>query len=74
MEPESSVGTLTADGLRVYGTTGAVVVESSKDALVRIYNTAGSLIRSEQVAAGKTRIDSLNRGIYVVNGVKVIVK
>ena len=74
MEPESSVGTLTADGLRVYGTTGAVVVESSKDALVRIYNTAGSLIRSEQVAAGKTKIDSLNRGIYVVNGVKVIVK
>ncbi len=74
MEPESSVGTLTADGLRVYGTTGAVVVESSKDAMVRVYNTAGSLIRSEQVATGKTKIDSLNRGIYVVNGVKVIVK
>lgn len=74
MTPESSVGTLTADGLRVYGTTGAVVVESPSDALVRIYNTAGSLIRSEQVAAGKTKIDSLSRGIYVVNGVKVIVK
>ena len=70
----SSVGLLTADGLRVYGTTGAVVVESPADATVRIYNAAGSLLRSAEVGAGKTRVDGLNRGIYVVNGVKVIVK
>ena len=69
----SGVGMLTADGLRVYGTVGAVVVESASEATVRVYNAAGSLVRRADVA-GKTRIEGLQRGVYIVNGVKVIVK
>ena len=69
----SGVGMLTADGLRVYGTVGAVVVESATEATVRVYNAAGSLVRRADVA-GKTRIEGLQRGVYIVNGVKVIVK
>ena len=69
----SGVGMLTADGLRVYGTVGAVVVESAAEATVRVYNAAGSLVRRADVA-GKTRIEGLQRGVYIVNGVKVIVK
>ena len=69
----SGVGMLTADGLRVYGTDGAVVVESASEATVRVYNAAGSLVRRADVA-GKTRIEGLQRGVYIVNGVKVIVK
>ena len=64
---------LTADGLRVYGTVGAVVVESASEATVRVNNAAGSLVRRADVA-GKTRIEGLQRGVYIVNGVKVIVK
>ena len=71
---DDSVGVLTADGLRVYGATSSIVVNSPAETTVRVYNTAGSLIRSEQVVAGKNVIDSLSRGIYIVNGVKVIVK
>ena len=73
MTPNSGVGMLTADGLRVYGTVGAVVVESATEATVRVYNAAGSLVRRADVA-GKTRIEGLQRGVYIVNGVKVIVK
>ena len=69
----SGVGMLTADGLRVYGTVGAVVVESASEATVRVYNAAGSLVRRADVT-GKTRIEGLQRGVYIVNGVKVIVK
>ena len=69
----SGVGMLTADGIRVYGTVGAVVVESATEATVRVYNAAGSLVRRADVA-GKTRIEGLQRGVYIVNGVKVIVK
>ena len=69
----SGVGMLTADGFRVYGTVGAVVVESATEATVRVYNAAGSLVRRADVA-GKTRIEGLQRGVYIVNGVKVIVK
>ena len=73
MTPNSGVGMLTADGLRVYGTVGAVVVESASEATVCVYNAAGSLVRRADVA-GKTRIEGLQRGVYIVNGVKVIVK
>ena len=73
MTPNSGVGMLTAEGLRVYGTVGAVVVESASEATVRVYNAAGSLVRRADVA-GKTRIEGLQRGVYIVNGVKVIVK
>ena len=73
MTPNAGVGMLTADGLRVYGTVGAVVVESATEATVRVYNAAGSLVRRADVA-GKTRIEGLQRGVYIVNGVKVIVK
>ena len=73
MTPNSGVGMLTADGLRVYGTVGAVVVESASEATVRVYNAAGSLVRRADMA-GKTRIEGLQRGVYIVNGVKVIVK
>ena len=73
MTLNSGVGMLTADGLRVYGTVGAVVVESASEATVRVYNAAGSLVRRADVA-GKTRIEGLQRGVYIVNGVKVIVK
>ena len=73
MTPNSGVGMLTADGLRVYGTVGAVVVESASEATVRVYNASGSLVRRADVA-GKTRIEGLQRGVYIVNGVKVIVK
>ena len=73
MTPNSGVGMLTADGLRVYGTVGAVAVESATEATVRVYNAAGSLVRRADVA-GKTRIEGLQRGVYIVNGVKVIVK
>ena len=73
MSDNSGVGVLTADGLRVYGAINAIVVESASETTVRVYNATGSLVRSAEVS-GKARIEGLQRGVYIVNGVKVIVK
>ena len=41
---------------------------------LHIYNATGVLLRSVEVSQGTTHIDGLPLGIYLVNGVKVIVR
>ena len=62
------------DRLHIYGTTGAIIVESPSKVAIRIYNATGLLLRTTEVSEGTTRIGGLPFGIYLVNGVKVIVK
>lgn len=70
----SSVGSLTAEGMRVYGAAGCVWIESDVQGEVRVFNAAGVMVRSLSIEAGKQRIEGLNAGVYVVNGVKVVVR
>lgn len=49
-----------------------VIVKTSDEIDVNIYNAAGAQVASQKVAAGTSHI-ALPLGIYVVNGVKVIV-
>ena len=60
--------------LRIYGTVDAIIVESSSKATIRIYNATGLLLRKAEVGEGTTHIGGLPLGIYLVNGVKVIVE
>lgn len=70
----SSVGELTADGMKVYGGAGCIYILTDRDNDVRIYNTAGVQVRGIRATAGKNRVDGIVSGIYVVNGAKVIVR
>ena len=53
---------------------GYLEITSGKDANVRISNLGGMLIDKEQMMAGETRIVNVPAGVYIVNGVKIIVK
>ena len=70
----SGVDSVGIDGFRAYGGNGCIVVEADAEASVSVYNMLGVLVRRAEVAAGKTRIDGVGAGVYIVNGVKVMVK
>lgn len=70
----SSVGELTADGMKVYGGAGCIYILTDRDNDVRIYNAAGVQVRGIRATTGKNRVDGIGSGIYVVNGAKLIVR
>ena len=53
---------------------GYLQIISGKDANVRINSLNGMQIATEQMSAGDTRTINLPSGVYIVNGMKVIVK
>ena len=74
LEQISGVGMVTVDGLYVKGVNNAIEVVASGKAIVSVYDLGGRLIRSVEVNEGKTLIEGLVEGIYLVNRVKVYVK
>ena len=69
----SGISMIGVDGT-VYGGDGCIFVVTEFEASIYVYNTAGVLVRRAEVEAGTTRIDGIGAGVYVVNGVKVMVK
>ena len=53
---------------------GFLQISSGKDANVHINSLNGMQIVKEQMSAGDTRTINLPAGVYIVNGMKVIVK
>lgn len=58
----------------VTGGKGSIAVTVGKAQLVRVYSTTGALLRTEQVSQGFTLLQGIAPGIYIVNGVKVMVE
>ncbi len=56
------------------GGQGQIGIGAGKAQIVRIYTTAGALVRTEQVPEGFTALQGFAPGIYIVNGQKVIVE
>lgn len=54
------------------GTTGVEGIAAGEDALVDVYTIGGVLVRSQVEASGAT--DGLAKGLYIVDGKKVVVK
>ena len=54
------------------GTTGVDGIEAEGNALVDVYTIGGVQVRSQVAASEAT--DGLAKGIYIVNGKKVVVK
>ena len=74
LEKVSGVGAVTVDGLYVKGVNNAIEVVAPGKTIVSVYDLGGRLIRSVEVNEGKTLIEGLVEGIYLVNRVKVYVK
>ena len=54
------------------GTTGVEGIAAEEDALVDVYTIDGVMVRSQVEASGAT--DGLAKGLYIVDGKKVVVK
>lgn len=64
----------TADGFSVTSGRGALTVTATRTADVAVVTAAGQLVARATVASGETRAFSLQKGVYLVNGKKLIVK
>lgn len=71
---EAGISATDADALKVYGTRGAIVVESPDARRVTVYDLSGRAVRIAEVEAGKTTLDGFNAGIYIVERKKVAVR
>jgi hypothetical protein len=63
-----------ADGIKIYTSEGALVVESSVETTLPLYSTDGRLVERLQIAAGKNIFNTLEKGLYIINGKKVTIK
>ncbi|MBO4596917.1 MAG: hypothetical protein J5676_03435 [Bacteroidaceae bacterium] len=69
----TAVDAVSTENFTVSGANGVIVVNSDKSQNVLVYTSAGKLVKSAEVAEGETTI-SVNPGMYIVNGQKVLVK
>ena len=60
--------------LAVQSGKGYVRITAGKDANVRVSTLNGMQMAKEQMYAGDTRTINLPSGIYIINGMKIIVK
>ena len=60
--------------LMVASGNGMITLTSTIDQNVRVNSTSGVLVNNAKMQAGETRTINVPAGIYVINGVKIIVK
>ncbi len=60
--------------LSVIGGQGRILIETSQALHTTLYNTTGIAVRQLDIPAGITEVRDLTRGIYLIEGKKVIVK
>ena len=58
----------------IYGGHGEIIISSDRSQTVKIFNLSGQKVTSVAVQAGERRVIPVPSGIYIVNGIKVIVK
>lgn len=59
---------------RVYANGSDIIVEADKDMNVNVYTVSGLLYKTLDVKAGRNVFDGNDAGIYIANGVKLIIK
>ena len=71
-EPENAEDEMGEDCIIVYSADGNLVVESTYDVRLPLTTVAGQFVRYVNVRAGKNIYHNLQKGVYVINGQKVI--
>lgn len=69
-----NVSAVTSDGIEVSGAPGKIVIRSAQDANVTIYDLCGRVVSNMAVAGGADAEVSVEAGIYIAAGTKVLVK
>lgn len=58
----------------IYGGNGEIIISSDRSQTVKIFNLSGQKVTSVAVQADERQVIPVPSGIYIVNGIKVIVK
>ena len=69
----TDVDIVKSNNISVVGGNNEIIVNSDKEQSVSVYTTNGKLVQVADIAEGENVI-SVNPGMYIVNGKKVIVK
>jgi hypothetical protein len=74
-DPTSIVNLSTnVEGAQIYGGTECIYVNTEYPVRVYIYDISGRLVRNVAVSQGTTIINQIQRGLYIVNNKKVLVR
>lgn len=57
----------------IYSYSNTLVINSSVNTQMGVYNLSGRMVRMISVSAGKNTINDLSSGIYIINGKKVAI-
>ncbi len=60
--------------LAVYGGTRVITAIAENDTIVKVYGCDGRMVASEALTAGERKDIPVPSGLYVVNGIKLVVK
>ncbi len=69
--PVTGVSGTIADAPKIYTSDGALIVESNIETTLSVYSTDGCLVKRLRVTVGKNRFTGLEKGMYIVNGIKI---
>ena len=61
-----------ANKFNIFVRSGEIVIESEVETSLNIYNISGSLVKSVEILEGENVIQGLSKGVYIVNGKKII--
>ena len=53
---------------------GALMIKSKRAMVIPIYTEGGAMVRRAQLQSGENTISGLQKGLYIVNGTKVIIR
>ncbi len=62
----------TVSGLKIYTANGNLIVISEEAMEISLYNIAGQVVLIQQIEPGKTIINNMPKGVYIINGQKII--
>lgn len=62
------------DIFRMYGGSNCINIVCGKAQVINIYSIDGSLIKTVKLNKGSNSIDGINKGIYLINNQKTVVK
>ena len=74
MDGATAIADIPVRGERIYSDNGMVYIESAADGNYNIYSMSGLLMRKLALKKGMNCINGLSKGVYIINGNKVLVK
>ena len=57
---------------KIYTADGNLVIISNEPTEIAVYNITGQMVLMQKVEAGKTIVNDIPHGVYIVNGQKII--